>query len=269
MNWLLEKLKIHPNAYYNYRKYRKNAKEKHKTSVLKTITKLYHGANGIPGYRMMRQLLENEGTELSLQTVRRYMNVELELRSITRKGKYHYHKGPEAYAIYEDLLGRDFHADERNTKWCIDFTYLKLRKGGKRYNCTIIDLYDRRVVASVSSNHIDAELAIRTVSRALRKNKNKTGIILHSDRGSQFTSERFVRFCKENGITQSMSRPGCPYDNAPMERYFNTMKAELINLKTFSTEKALYDAISVYAYGWYNNQRPHSYNGGLPPAKVA
>ena len=94
-------------------------------------------------------------------------------------------------------------------------------------------------------------------------------MILHSDRGSQFTSKEFVEFCEANGITQSMSRAGCPYDNSPMERYFNTLKAELINLKSFANEEMLYEQINTYAYGWYNNLRPHSYNGGLPPARVA
>ena len=70
-------------------------------------------------------------------------------------------------------------------------------------------------------------------------------------------------------IVQSMSRPGYPYDNAPMERYFNTLKAELINLHSYKSEDALYDAVTRYAFGWYNNQRPHTYNKGLPPAKVA
>ena len=66
-----------------------------------------------------------------------------------------------------------------------------------------------------------------------------------------------------------MSSPGCPYDNAPMERYFNTLKAELINLHSYETEAQLYEEIAAYSYGWYNNLRPHSFNGGLPPAKVA
>ncbi len=64
---------------------------------------------------------------------------------------------------------------------------------------------------------------------------------MHSDRGSQFTSKEFVEFCEANDITQSMSRAGCPYDNSPMERYFNTLKAELINLRSFANEEMLYE----------------------------
>lgn len=264
----MSRLNICPNAYYNYRKHRKNAKQNTKASILKTIERIYHEVGGKPGYRMMKQLLENRGVHLSVQTVRKYMNVELELKSVTRKPKYRYHKGPEAFHISENLLNREFTADARNTKWCIDFTYLFLADKKKRYNCTIIDLYDRRVVASANNNRIDTELAITTVSNALKSCHGETGMILHSDRGSQFTSKEFVEFCKENGITQSMSCPGCPYDNSPMERYFNTLKAELINVKVFADEAMLYREVNAYALGWYNNIRPHTYNHGLPPAKV-
>lgn len=269
INWLLKRMHLSPNAYYNYRKHRKSAKEKEKASILKVIEQLYHESGGRPGYRMMQQLLKNKGIELSVQTVRKYMNVELGLKSVTRKAKYRYHKGPEAYSVAENLLKQEFTANGRNEKWCIDFTYIYFADRRKRYNCTIIDLYDRRVVASVNGSRINTKLAIDTVTKAIKMSGKKTGMILHSDRGSQFTSKEFVDFCKGHGITQSMSRPGCPYDNAPMERYFNTLKAEMLNLHRYSDEETLYRALNCYAYGWYNNQRPHSFNDGLPPAKVA
>ena len=219
---------------------------------------------------MMWQMLKNEGISLSVQTVRKYMNVELGLKSVTRKKKkYSYCKGAEAYSVADNLLDRNFSATARNTKWCIDFTYLFLKNGGKRYNCSIIDLYDRRVVASVNGRHINTKLAIDTILKALKRSGGETGMILHSDRGSQFTSKEFTDFCKEHGITQNMSRPGCPYDNAPMERYFNTLKSELIFLRKFSTEENMFVEVNAYAYGWYNNRRPHSHNNGIPPARVS
>jgi transposase InsO family protein len=260
---------ICPNAYYNYRKHRKNAMKKTKTSTLKLIEKIYREAGGKPGYRMMKSLLDNKGVHLSAQTVHKYMNKELGLKSVTRKRKRNYSKGPEPYGMFENLLNQDFHADKRNAKWCVDFTYLSFGKNNRRYNCTILDLYDRRVVASVNGDRINAQLAIDTLKEALRNYGGETGMILHSDRGSQFASKEFIEFCKELGITQSMSKPGCPYDNAPMERYFNTLKAELLHLRKYETEAELYTAITAYAYGWYNHLRPHSYNGGLPPIKVA
>ena len=259
---------IFPNAYYNYRKHRKNATKKAEASILKLIKKIYHESGGKPGYRMMKDLLDNKGIHLSAHTVYKYMNRELGLKSVTRKPKHRYCKGPEPYGLFENLLKQDFHSDSRNTKWCVDFTYLSFGKNNRRYNCTIIDLYDRRVVASVNSTRINARLAMDTLSKAIKDSGGETGMILHSDRGSQFTSKEFIEFCKGLGVTQSMSKPGCPYDNAPMERYFNTLKAELLHINKYETEKDLYTAITAYAYGWYNNLRPHSFNGGLPPAKV-
>ena len=218
---------------------------------------------------MMKSLLDNKGVHLSATTVHKYMNKELGLKSVTRKAKRRYCSGPEPYGLFENLLDQDFRADRRNAKWCVDFTYLSFGKNNRRYNCTIIDLYDRRVVASVNSNRINSQLAMDALEEAIRNTGGETGMILHSDRGSQFASKEFIEFCKSLGITQSMSKPGCPYDNAPMERYFNTLKAELLHLRKYETEKELYTAITAYAYGWYNNLRPHSYNGGLPPLKVA
>lgn len=260
-------MEICPNAYYNYRKHRKNARQTKKAFILNTIKTTYHDAGGKPGYRMMQKLLANKGILLSPHTVHNYMK-ELELRSVTRKARYHYCKGSEAFEIFENKLQQDFNASARNQKWCVDFTYIYFAEHKKRYNCTIIDLYDRRVVASVCSRRIDSKLAIATLSKAIESIGGETGVILHSDRGSQFTSKEFIEFCKSHGVSQSMSKPGCPYDNAPMERYFNTLKAELINLHTYWTEEQLYEEVTAYAYGWYNNLRPHSFNGGLPPAKV-
>lgn len=265
----MKHLNVYPNAYYNYRKHRKNASKKQKASILKTIETLYHDAGGRPGHRMMQQLLANKGIRISKATAYKYMNVELSLKSVTRKHKYHYARSSQAYETFDNILNQEFKADRRNAKWCIDFTYLFVSGKSKRYNCTIIDLYDRRVVASVNSSHIDSKLAINTLKKAIERSDGETGMILHSDRGSQFTSKDFTQFCKEMGVIQSMSKPGYPYDNSPMERYFNTLKAELINISVFHTEEQLYEAVNSYAYGWYNNLRPHSYNGGLPPAKVA
>lgn len=259
---------LYPNGYYNYLQHCKDAREKRKAAILKHIETIFHEAQGRPGYRMMQKLLQAKGIFLSLQTVRKYMNVELGLKSITRRKKRYIKPKQDPYAIFQNLYNQDFTAERRNQRWCIDFTYLYFGKHKKRYNCTIIDLYDRRVVASVNGKNIDAQLAITTVAEAIRRSNGEVCDFLHSDRGSQFTSKAFIEFCKNNGIQQSMSKPGYPYDNAPMERYYNTLKTELIYQKKFRTEEELYTEVNAYAYGWYNNLRPHMSNGGLAPAKV-
>ena len=145
---------------------------------------MYLEFGGRLGYRMMQQLLVNKDIHISAQTVHKYMNSELGLRSVTRKARYRYRKGTEAYEVFDNLIERDFSAKERNEKWCIEFTYLFLANRNKRYNCTIIGLYDRRVIASVNGDRINAGLTIDTVRKAFERSGKKCGMLPHSDRGS-------------------------------------------------------------------------------------
>ena len=112
-----------------------------------------------------------------------------------------------------------------------------------------------------------ADLAKRTLQKAINSQPglNTYRLILHSDQGSQYTSKEFTEYCESVGITQSMSNAGCPYDNAPMERYYNTLKNELINHHYYHSEKELYEAVEEFAYVHYNHIRPHSYNNYKTP----
>ena len=120
----------------------------------------------------------------------------------------------------------------------------------------------------MNGHNISAELAVETLRNAVRVQKPKRGLIIHSDQGSQFSSKEFGDFCKDFGIQQSMSRAGCLYDNAPMERYYNTLKNEYSNLFSFKTKNEMDQGINHFAYEWYNKERPHTYNNGLPPARA-
>lgn len=229
------------------------------------IKAIYNASNGIVGYRMMKVYLERKGIYLSNLTVHRYMNTKLGLKSITRrkKPKYNYKK---AYKQFDNLIDGKFYANSINQKWVTDFTYIYLKNGEVRYNCTIIDLYDRSVIASISDKNITSELAIKTLQKALIcQQKISKDLILHSDRGSQYTSKAFTEFCQKNSVTQSMSKPGCPYDNAPMERYFNTLKNDELNWYDYENEHQLYNAVEEFAYVKYNHVRPHSFNDYLTP----
>ena len=215
---------------------------------------------------MIYHLLKNTSHTCSKPTVYKYMK-ELGIRSVIMRKKPSYKKGLQ-HKLFKNLLNRDFTATQPNQKWCTDFTYLTLSTGEKRYNCSILDLYDRRIVASLNSKYIDSKLAIDTLALALKKHSPKAGLLLHSDQGSQFASQEFTTYCKENAIIQSMSRAGCPYDNAAMERFYNTFKNEYICRYYFKNDEELNLGTQDYVFVWYNYIRPHSYNGGMPPARV-
>lgn len=265
VRWLLRRFGIYPNAYYNYRKHRRAKEDARKQNILRQIQALYHETNGVAGYRRMQVDLARKGIELSALTVHKYMNTELGLRSIVRQKAPRYQGGIE-HKKFENLLKQDFTATQINQKWATDFTCLFLKGGDVRYNCTIIDLYDRSVVASLTDRRMTSDLAIRTLGKALSsQRKRSNGLILHSDQGSPYTSKAFTDFCEEHNLTQSMSKAGCPYDNAPMERYFNTLKNEEIYLHEYRDEESLYRAVEHFAYTIYNHVRPHSYNGYRTP----
>lgn len=265
LRWLLRRLNICPNAYYNYLKHRKADYDTQKSKVQDKIAEIYHSHNGVDGYRTMTVYLEREGFSYSSTTIHKYMNTEMGLRSIVRPKKPNYGDG-KAHKVFENKIKQDFTAELPNRKWCTDFTYLFLKNHDVRYNCSIIDLHDRSVIASITDTHITSELAIRTLQKALDSQPAMTGeLILHSDQGSQFTSKAFVEFCESVHVTQSMSKAGYPYDNAPMERYFNTLKNECTNLYEYHTEEELYQAVEEFAYVHYNHVRPHSANGYRTP----
>lgn len=259
-------MKIYPNAYYNYLKDRKHKQREEKVNIQKEMVKIYHDHDGVPGYRMTCDYLALQGVKISYATAFEYFH-ELGLHSIVRRNHYEYTKGAE-HTVFPNLLNQNFEVDEPNKVWATDFTYMIQPDGSKYYNCTIIDLCKRDVVASLNGKYITAELAIKTLRKALNKRKPPKGLILHHDQGSQFGSKKFVKYCQKHHVQQSMSRAGCPYDNAPMERFYNTFKNEFYNLYKFESLEALDKATYKFVYVTYNYQRPHQHNNGMPPARA-
>ncbi len=260
---MFRKLDISPNGYYQYLKQLKQEYYENKACIQRIISQVYHDRSGTIGRVMMKEYLCNEGYQISLTTVKKYMR-ELGLKSIIRRKKPSYVKGIHN-KIFPNLIQRNFDVEASNKVWCTDFTYINNTTNGYSYNCTIIDLYRREVVATFTSDRMDSTLAEITLQKALLTRKPDKGLILHSDQGSQYTSKSFVKFCSEHQIQQSMSKAGCPYDNAVMERYFNTLKHECLNLYKFNELQAIESTINEFVYGWYNTQRPHTYNNGKPP----
>lgn len=127
----------------------------------------------VPGYRMMHDLLVPYGFIYCNATIYKYMQ-DLGLRSIVRRKRPNYRKGT-VNKVFPNLLNQNFNTEKANQVWCTDFTYLYLNDGTTRYNCTIIDLFDRSVVASLNGNYITAELAIETLKIAIRRHKTPKG----------------------------------------------------------------------------------------------
>lgn len=129
--------------------------------------------------------------------------------------------------VKPNLLNRNFITDALNKVWDTDVTYL-IFKGTRAYLSTIIDLYDRHVVAYKISKHNDNKLVMDTLNEALTKEKDVHGLILHSDQRFQYTSYEYKAICESNGITISMARKGTPIDDSPIESWHSLLKKETL-----------------------------------------
>ncbi len=166
--------------------------------------------------------------------------------------------------IAPNLLKQNFTADKPNQKWVVDISYIWTREGWP-YLSTVLDLHSRKVIGWAVSNRMKKDLAIRALDMAVALRKPPAGCIHHSDRGSQYCSHDYQKRLKKHGFKVSMSGKGNCYDNAAMETFFKTIKAELIWRKTWHSRRQAEVAIFEYINGFYNPRRRHSALGWKSP----
>lgn len=201
--------------------------------------------------------LNDNGTPSSLKRVQRHM-VAQGLRSVVVK-KYHHHANHGTVpANKENILNRNFKAESTNQKWCTDITYIHVLKEGWTYLASVMDLYSRKIIGYAYGTAMTAELAAEAVKNACLNVNDTRGIILHSDLGSQYTSQTFESYLSGKGIVHSYSRKGNPYDNACIESFHSVLKKEEIYLHTYQDSKGARRAIFEYIESWYNRKRIHS-----------
>lgn len=161
----------------------------------------------------------------------------------------------------EDLVQRDFSAAAPGTKWFTDITEISC-VDGKAYLCGILDAHDRALLGHSMENHMRTELCTAALMSAARRFGHEPGCIVHSDRGSQFTSHLYREVLDTQGFRQSMGRTGCCYDNAAMESFFGTLKTELVYQLPLSrmTRAEVRHEIFAWIEGYYNRLRRHTAN---------
>lgn len=169
-----------------------------------------------------------------------------------------------SFNIAPNLLDGDFNATAPNQKWAGDISYIWTREGWL-YLAVIIDLYSRRVVGWAVSNRMKRDLAIRALEMAINLRRPPKGCIHHTDRGSQYCSHDYQKILRKHGFQVSMSGKGNCYDNAAVETFFKTIKAELIWRHHWPTHRAVELAIFEYINGFYNVRRKHSALGWKSP----
>ena len=181
---------------------------------------------------------------------------------VSPSGYYAWRGWPESARRRAD---RQFQVESPDTAWAGDITYLWTTEGWL-YLAVLLDLYSRRVVGWALSTSLTQELAMTALDRALFERNPEIGLLHHSDRGGQYTSNNYRKRLDDKGLVVSMSRKGDCWDNAVVESFFATLKTELGD--TFSSRRAARAALFDYIKIFYNRQRRHTSIGGLSPVEA-
>jgi putative transposase len=250
------------SSYYQYRLHRQRI-DRDRLELRAKVRELFTRSRHAAGSRSLVLLLAAEGIQAGRYKVRQLMR-EAGLRS-KQPGQHRYRVAKDERPDIPNVLNRQFQPEQANQTWCGDITYIWI---GTRwaYLAVVLDLYARCVVGWAMSESPDAELASKALDHAYQLRGQPQGVLFHSDQGCQYSSRLFRQRLWRYRMTQSMSRRGCCWDNAPMERLFRSLKTEWVPKSGYSTFEEAKRDVSSYLMAYYNCQRPHTANGGLAPA---
>lgn len=212
--------------------------------------------------RIERELRES-GIRTSQKRVARLMNQASLRAKAARKFRITTRSAPNRVAA-PNLLQRNFQAQAPNQVWVGDITYLWTKEGWM-YLSVFLDLYSRSVVGWALSRSLTIDAVLLSLQKAIARRNPKPGLIVHTDRGVQYTAKALVGELKNIGARQSMSRRGDCWDNAVAESFFHSLKVEAIYGNTFETRRKIEYEVFDYIERFYNRKRRHSAVGYLAP----
>lgn len=254
---LCEALDVSPSGYYAWRNRDKSAHQQVDEELGEQVEQVFNDSRQTYGSPRIERVLREQGVRTSRKRVARLMR-ERSLRSVRARKRRRglTNAGQQAY-IVPNLLAQDFTASRRNEKWVADTTYIPTRAGWL-YLVSVMDLYNRKVIGWAMGAQHDAPLATAALDMAIRRERPLPGLIVHSDRGSEFANAQFHRRATDAQIRLSMSSTGNCYDNASAESLFATVKLEAIRGQVFASRREARQAVFDYIEVFYNQQRLHS-----------
>jgi putative transposase len=227
------------------------------------VQRYFAQGRGTYGTRRIKHLLAQEGRQVSRRRIGRLLT-QAGLRCKTRRKCKAPCASGQAQTVAPNQLNQDFTVKVADTVYVGDITYLPTGEGWL-YLAVVLDLCSRAVVGWSMANHMRAELVNQALSMAICQRQPAAGLIMHTDRGSQYGADSYRQLLSQHGMQPSMSRKGNCWDNAVAESFFHTLKTELIYLEDYDTHEAAQTAVFEYIEVFYNRQRCHSANGYLAP----
>jgi putative transposase len=263
--WMCRKLGVSRSGFYAFHRGKESprASDDRRLAMLVSMAHV-SGRRKYGSPRIYRELREEHGVRIGRNRVIRLMQAQ-GIRGVSRsRRRISTTDSRHNYPVAPNVLMRDFSATAPNERWAGDITYLRTNDGWV-YLAVILDLFSRYVVGWAISKTIDRHLVLKALDQANHRRRPRLGLVHHTDQGSQYASDDYQTALVAEGFVCSMSRRGDCYDNAVVESFFGTLKAELGD--TFESLAAADHALFDYIEIFYNRARRHSSLGYLSPEK--
>lgn len=243
-------LKVSPSGFYDWRHREPGPRELENRLLYKRIEAIHQASDGVMGAPRIYDELRDEGILCSKNRIARLMRLN-GIQGIPQKRRWRKKPSGTRPSGIQNELEREFTASDANQKWVTDITYIKTAEGNLHL-CIVKDLYCGSIVGWSMSANQTRELVIQAVLMALWQRQEREPVILHSDRGTQFTSHEYQKFLQGHQITCSMSAVGSCADNASAEGFFGQLKRERINRSRYESRDEARRDIFDYIERFYN-----------------
>ena len=256
-------LGVSPGGFYARLKRPSSARVRVDAELSERIAEIHRRSRATYGAPRIHAELKAQGTRVGRKRVARLMR-EAGLHGASRRKWVTTTVRDRNARPAPDLVNRNFTAAAPNRLWVADITYIPTW-AGFLYLAVVLDAFSRKIVGWAMEPYLRVELVLKALNMALWQ-RRPTGVIHHSDQGSQYTSLAFGKRCEQAGVRPSMGSVGDCFDNALCETFFATLECELLNRKSFKTQAEARTAVFEFIEGWYNPHRRHSALDYLSPS---
>lgn len=260
---LCRMLGVQRSAYYDWRARPGQVVPEQELALRRQMKAFFKASRGSLGSRTMTRKLCEAGFVIGRERTRRLMKA-LNLKVKQKRTYKATTDSKHTLPVAENVLDRRFNPTGPNQAWGTDITCLWTWEGWV-YLAVVMDLYSRRIIGWAIDRRMKKALVIRALLMAVNLRQPPPGLIHHSDRGSQYASHAYQKLLRQNGMIASMSRKGNCWDNAPVERFFSSLKREWTGDRLYRTRQEAVADVREYVAVYYNSQRLHSTLGYKTP----
>ena len=265
MAFLCRRCRVSRSGFYAWKRRGPGKRRRSDEGLSAAIERIHRDSRGAYGSPRIHRQLRRQGVRCSNKRVARLMR-ELGLRGRVSR-LYRWSAGLKSFFQKTGNARLDEPLPTRTDQiWVGDLTYLRLGKNW-RYLATVMDLFSRRIIGWTLARNRTTALTLRALKRAIALRKPNPGLIFHSDRGIEYSSYVYQTFLRSSGIVPSMNRPRNCQDNAHMESFFHSLKAELTHQRSFTSDAQLGATLAGYINRFYNQKRMHSSLGYHSPVE--